>query len=128
MASGVATVITTKTLSNVNHPVVSRLGVMLREFVQWLQAVTSGSFVLILADTTNGNLAQSLPFPAPPNCEVFAIKTSSDGNTFSLVPSPLSSDVINKAGAWAASSLTVGTTQGSIARLKYDGTANWYVF
>jgi len=127
MASGVATAITVKPLANVNHPFVEKAKdglVLTRIFASWLRTLVN-SFVLITADTTAGNVAQNLPYPASPNCEVFAVKISSDGNAFSLVAQ--GSDVINKAGAWGASSLAVGTTQGANARLKYDGNSNWYV-
>lgn len=120
-----ATVISIKPPGNVNHPIVDKAGVMLREFILYLLAIVN-SFQLITGDTTSGSLAVTLP-PAntAPNYEVFAIKISSDGNTFSLAAS--GTDKINKQGAWGASSLTVGTAQGAVARLKADGYANWYV-
>jgi hypothetical protein len=94
----------------------------LRFLMQW-----ANSFQLITCDTSAGSVALPLPLAASlPNQEIFAIKTSSDGNTFSLTAQ--GSDLINKLGAWGASSLTVGTAQGAVARLKSDGNSNFYVF
>ena len=119
------TVISVKPPSNVNHPIVDGSGVMLREFVLYLLVLVN-SFTLITQDTTAGNVIVPLPpANAAPNYEVFAIKISADGNTFSLAAS--GADRINKQGAWGASSLVVGNAQGAVARLKSDGNSQWYV-
>jgi hypothetical protein len=119
------TAITIKPPSQVQRPIVDKAGIMLREFVTYLLSLTN-TFQLFTADTTAGNFTQPLPLAASlPNQEVFAIKISADGNTFSL--SAQGSDKINKQGAWGASALAVGTAQGAAARLKSDGNSNWYV-
>lgn len=126
MASGTATAITLKPLGNVRNPIVNAAGILTQAFVQWLMALIN-SFVLITADCTNGVVTQNLPYPSAPNTEVFAVKVSDEGANNAFTLAAQGSDVINKAGAWGASTLAVGTTQGASARLKYDGNSNWYV-
>ncbi len=119
------TAVTIRPPLNVNQPIVDKNGVMRREFVQYITALIN-SFQLLLGDTTAGTVTQNLPPAASfPNQEVFAIKTSSDVHSFILAAQ--GSDVISKQGAWAASTLTVGTAQGAAVRLKSDGNSSWYV-
>jgi hypothetical protein len=120
-----ATAIAAKLFSDATHPIVDKNGVMTEDFAKYLMQL-SNTFILLTGDTTAGNLTQPLPAATSlPNQEVFAIKISSDGNTFSL--SAQGSDKINKQGAWGAAALTVGTAQGAAVRLKSDGNSNWYV-
>jgi hypothetical protein len=112
-------------LNDVNHPIVDGSGVLKREFVQWLMTLVQ-SFLLIPQSTSGGNIAYPLPAANTiPNRELLIVKTSSDGNTLSAAAQ--GNDLINKQGAWAAASLTIGTAQGAFARLRSDGMSNWYV-
>lgn len=121
------TSLTIKPLPDSVRRIVDEAGNISLAFLFYLMNLVN-SFTLFTGDTTAGNFTQPLPLAASlPNQEVFAIKISADGNTFSLDVALGSSDKINKQGAWGASNLVVGTVQGAAARLKSDGNSNWYV-
>lgn len=80
---------------------------------------------LVLVDSTAGVENVKLPLAAQSQgVTVTIIKVSADANNVNAVRQ--GSDKVNKAGAWNATSVLVGSAQGSHMAFKTDGISQWY--